>query len=142
MQPNLPSHQLDSSPVKANANITLSDVFPTPPRTANLESSPAPKRILDRKRDIATPSESTDENHLQKSTRIHAGDLPSASALTTAWDRQQFSKKRSQYYGEVFAYREPHNTAKDRVVRDSMIVAEIKLNCKVSDPEIIQSRRY
>jgi hypothetical protein len=123
-------HELDSSPVRAP--IKMSDVFPTPPKAADLHSSSAPNKILDLKRAASTPPEVTNENYMRTSSKMAVNDLLSAPHLASAWDRQQLSKKRSQYYGEVFAYREPHNTAKDRVTRDSVIVAEIKLNCKVS----------
>jgi hypothetical protein len=126
-----PSNEPESSPLHNVVNMSMSDVFPTPPKAADLRSSPAPKRILEFTRAASTPPEITNENYLRISSKILGGDLPPVSNLATAWDRQQLSKKRSQYYGEVFAYREPRNTAKDRVTRDSVIVAEIKLNCKV-----------
>ena len=112
--------------------MPMPHVFPTPPKAADLQSSPTPNKVLESQRAASTPPEVTNENYLRAASKILAGDLPTASHLATAWDRQQLSKKRSQYYGEVFAYREPHNTAKDRVARDSIIMAEVKLNCKVS----------
>jgi hypothetical protein len=118
------SQEVDSSPVQGGVKTSLSGVFQTRTRPADLGSPHVPKKILNFTRAASTPSEITNENC--------ARQLPSASHLAAAWDRQQLSKKRSQYYGEAFAYREPHNTAKDRVTRDSVIVAEIKLNCEVS----------
>lgn len=112
--------------------MSVSDVFPTPPKAGYTRLSTAPKKILDFKRAASTPPETTNQNYLRSSSRINGENLPPVSRLATVWDHQQLSKKRSQYYGEVFEYRGPHNTAKDRVTRDSVIVAEIKLNCKVS----------
>ncbi len=93
---------------------------------------PAQNTITESQRAASTPPEITNENYVRSSSKILVRDLPTAPNLATTWGRQQLSKKRGQYYGEVFAYREPHNTAKDRVIRDSVIIAEIKLNCKVS----------
>ena len=42
------------------------------------------------------------------------------------------SRKKSQFYSEVFAYREPNLTARDRVHRYSVITAEVKTNVIVS----------
>jgi hypothetical protein len=52
----------------------------------------------------------------------------SASALTSTPQSRELSKRRSQYYGEIFAYREPHQSARERVTRDSMVMAELKTN--------------
>lgn len=136
MRENTPSRDFDSSPLQGTVNMSTSDVFPTPPKAVDLRSSSAPKKVPEYKRAASTPPEITNENYLRIPGKILAPDLPTASHLATTWDRQQLSKKRSQYYGEVFAYREPHNTAKDRVTRDSVIVAEIKLNCKVGLQEL------
>lgn len=125
-----PSRELGSSPLQGSIN-KMSDVFPTPPKAADVQLSPPPKNIHDLKRAASTPPETTNEKYLRSSDKVRGGDSPSSSHPATAWDRQQLSKKRSQYYGEIFAYREPRNTAKDRVARDSVIVANIRLNCKV-----------
>ncbi|KAL9010169.1 MAG: hypothetical protein Q9173_004869 [Seirophora scorigena] len=43
------------------------------------------------------------------------------------------SRRKSQYYSEVFAYREPNLTARERVNRFSVITAEVKTNVIVKD---------
>ncbi|KAL8933602.1 MAG: hypothetical protein Q9211_005689 [Gyalolechia sp. 1 TL-2023] len=43
------------------------------------------------------------------------------------------SRRKSQFYGEVFAYREPNVTARDRVNRYSVIACEVKTNVIVRD---------
>lgn len=42
------------------------------------------------------------------------------------------SRRKSQFYSEVFAYREPNVTARDRVNRYSVITCEVKTNVIVS----------
>lgn len=44
------------------------------------------------------------------------------------------SRRKSQYYSEVFAYREPNLTARERVNRFSVITAEVKTNVIVRYP--------
>lgn len=62
----------------------------------------------------------------------------------------QLSKEKSQYYTEAFAYREATNTAKERVTRDSVIIAEVKLNhcvsslfraASIADPQQLESEQ-
>ena len=107
------------------------DVFPSPSIRVRGRSSPAPKKLLELKRAVSTPPEFTHENRSLSSSRP-TEDLPSASSLAQSWNRQQLSKKRSQYYDGAFAYREVAHTAKDRVARDALVLAEVKLNCFVS----------
>ncbi len=44
------------------------------------------------------------------------------------------SKRKSQFYGEVFAYREPNVSARDRIHQFSIITVEVKTNVIVSSP--------
>ncbi|KAL8785616.1 MAG: hypothetical protein Q9213_003270 [Squamulea squamosa] len=46
------------------------------------------------------------------------------------------SRRKSQFYSEVFAYREPNLTTRDRVHRYSIITAEVKTNVIVKDEYI------
>ncbi|ERF69065.1 hypothetical protein EPUS_01021 [Endocarpon pusillum Z07020] len=131
MEQTTPARDLESSPPQGSHNLCISDIFPKSPRAANNRSLSTQKTIVESQRAASTPPEMTNENYVRTSSTILARDLPMASELASPWDHQQLSKKRSQYYGGFFAYREPHNTAKDRVIRDSVIIAEIKLNCKL-----------
>lgn len=104
----------------------------TAPRAADSRSQSTARRLLDFKRASSPLPAIKIDDHLKSSSIARSPHLPSAVNLATSWDRQQLSKKRSQYYGEIFAYREPHNTAKDRVTRDAVIVADIKFSGHVS----------
>ena len=44
------------------------------------------------------------------------------------------AKRRNQYFGEVFAFREQPNAAKERASRESFLIAEVKTNVIVSRP--------
>ena len=109
-----------------------SEIFPTPISRGKGKMSPAPAKRFENKRSVSTPPEITDENHNPGSSKSTLGELPPWTSLGHSWNRQQWSKKKSQYYGEAFAVREPNNTARDRITSDSLITAEIRLNCGVS----------
>ncbi|KAG4437297.1 hypothetical protein IFR05_007235 [Cadophora sp. M221] len=48
-------------------------------------------------------------------------------------ERKELAKRKSQYYGDVFAYREPNTSARERVTKESMIVADVRTNVIVHD---------
>lgn len=52
----------------------------------------------------------------------------SASALVSTPQSRELNRRRSQYYGEVFGDREPYQDARERVTRDSLVMAELKTN--------------
>ena len=112
----------------------VEDAFPTPPRgkipdpafCVNGRLSSAPDKFLNMQRAQSTPPELTNDPQLANRR------IPGASSAEQSWSQRQLSKRRSQYYSDAFSYREPHNNAKERVVRDSIILAEVNLNCCVS----------
>jgi hypothetical protein len=133
----------EHTPTSTASHVRASQVenaFPTPPRGVtpdasfriNGRSSPAPAKLLNMQRARSTPPELTNDNAFRHVSYGTSSDLPDAASLEQSWSRAHLSKKRSQYYSDAFAYREPQNSARERVVRDSMIIAEVKLNCCVS----------
>ena len=96
---------------------------PAPPPSVNPPSY---------RRAQSTPPEHTNDTQFRGVNRATTGHASEASTLDSSWSRLQLSKKKSQYFTEAFGYREPRNTARDRVTRDSVILAEVKLNCCVS----------
>lgn len=118
----------------------VENAFPTPPRPndsdsslpANGRASPGPRKFMNFQRAQSTPPDLTDSSRIRSLTRGTDGALPDIHNLEQSWSRLHLSKKKSQYYSDVFAYREPNNSARDRVVRDSVILADVKLNCCVS----------
>jgi hypothetical protein len=126
---------------EANQSTLSIDVFATPSIQNSGQPSPPPTKLPLLKRAASTPPETTNENVVLRSSRGAGGDLSSASNLQESWNRQQLSKKRSQYYEGAFAYREANNTARTRVTKDSLVIADVKLNCKVRH-EFNQNRRF
>lgn len=48
---------------------------------------------------------------------------------------RETGKARNQFYTEVFAYREPNITPKDRIYSDAIVTVEVKTNVIVNSPE-------
>lgn len=48
-------------------------------------------------------------------------------------EQKDLAKRKSQYYGDVFAHREPNNSARERVSRESPILADVRTNVIVQD---------
>ncbi len=49
-------------------------------------------------------------------------------------EQKELAKKKSQYYGDVFASREPNASARERVTKESPILADVRTNVIVSWP--------
>lgn len=114
------------------------DAFGTPTLTHSLRTkgrmSPAPNKLLEMVRASSTPPDiGFPKNRPNLPSHESSAGLSSATNLEQIWKRRELSKKKSQYYDEAFAYREPNHSAKDRVLRDSVVTAAVKLNCHVWD---------
>ncbi len=125
----------DISPV----SITAKD-FPTPQgqvfsvtkRDRGLVSptqSTFPFTAEDEAHAIPTPRETMEEKALTRTMeRGSPGDgAKTATAIGTP-QQQDLRKKKSQFYTEVFSYREPNLSPKERVYKDSVITAEVRTN--------------
>lgn len=95
--------------------------------------SPAPNKLLEMVRASSTPPDIGLPQQRKACLGNSWNGLSSTTNLEQSWKRQELSKKKSQYYDEAFAYRETNNSAKDRVSRDSVVTATVKLNCHVWD---------
>lgn len=79
------------------------------------------EKILARPIDRGTPGEST-----------------YASINTGNQHQNELRRNKSQYYTEVFSYREPNLSPRDRISKDSVITAEIKTNVIVRTHSLFQ----
>lgn len=50
------------------------------------------------------------------------------SATNSTPQQQELRKKKSQFYTEVFSYREPNLSPKERVYKESIVTAEVRTN--------------
>lgn len=59
------------------------------------------------------------------------GDAAIFSSLKTP-EQQEMAKRKSQYYENQFAYREANGSARERVLKESIITADVRTNVIVS----------
>ncbi|KAF7879211.1 hypothetical protein EAF04_000409 [Stromatinia cepivora] len=94
-----------------------------------LPPSPADSDKMDISRPSTSPSPIIIEG--QRITRDISRGTPgdiTKSSMSKSPEQKQLAKKRSQYYGDAFAYREPTGSARERVSRDSMVLCELVTN--------------
>ncbi|TGO20218.1 hypothetical protein BPAE_0322g00060 [Botrytis paeoniae] len=94
-----------------------------------LPPSPADSDMMD----LSPPSSSTSPIILegQRITRDISRGTPGdmqKSSVSKSPEQKQLAMKRSQYYGDAFAYRESAGSARERVSRDSMVLCELVTN--------------
>ena len=129
--PQTPVSSMSSPKGKNRAGSSpQTDIFPTPIQPTKPTPSSPPRRQYAIVRASSTPAELTNVGQPSNASRRTLGDLP--STLQKSWNRQQLSKKRSQYYDSAFAEREPNNSARERVAKDSIVTVEVKVNFLVS----------
>lgn len=78
---------------------------------------------------ISTPRDIMDEKAIARGRdRGAPGDGPIMSATNGTPQQQDLRRKKSQFYTEVFSYREPNLSPKERIYKDSIVTAEVKTN--------------
>lgn len=78
---------------------------------------------------ITTPSETMEEKAVTRNIdRGAPGDGAIIAASNGRSQQQELRKKKSQFYTEVFSYREPNLSPKDRIYKDSIVTAEVRTN--------------
>ncbi|PGH26455.1 hypothetical protein AJ80_01768 [Polytolypa hystricis UAMH7299] len=101
------------------------------PTNKNNNKKPSHRRS---KKVAAVMSSGGDSNSLTKElSRGTPTDGSVTASLKKSPSQQEMAKKRSQYFDEVFASREPYNTPRHRVNQDSIVVVEIKTNIPIKD---------
>lgn len=63
------------------------------------------------------------------------GDHAIFSANKTP-EQKQMAKRRSQYFGDAFAYRESNTSPRERVSRESVVMVEVRTNVIVSSTQV------
>ena len=134
---------------------------PTP--TANDFPTPAGQTFIVAKRDqgLVSPAESAfsffDEGSphamstsdlMEERTRARPmergtpGESTYASINPGNQQQTELRRNKSQYYTEVFSYREPNLSPRDRISKDSVITAEVKTNVIVRPRSLFPPRVY
>ncbi|KAH0547936.1 hypothetical protein GP486_008323 [Trichoglossum hirsutum] len=86
---------------------------------AKLQPAPEKSAFLDQMADMSI---------LRPMERGAPGDRALIAMVQRGDAEKQLSRKRSQFYGEVFAVREGGGSARERVAKDSMVMAEVRTN--------------
>ncbi|KAF4631795.1 hypothetical protein G7Y89_g6333 [Cudoniella acicularis] len=130
----------DSPSQPADAALLIDRRKKDPVSHIQLPPSPADSDIV--MPDTSSPSSSlsatTREGH--RITRPIDRGAPGDQAIfseTKTPEQKALAKRKSQYYGDVFAAREPVSSARERLSRESMIMADIKTNVIVRNPQMI-----
>jgi hypothetical protein len=94
----------------------------------NLPPSPAKSVMASSQSMGVSGSITTEEKRLIRDLeRGTPGDAAIFSAGKTP-EQREISKKKSQFYGDAFAYRESNSSARERVLRESIVMADIRTN--------------
>ena len=114
----------------AASSFSFQDNEPPPDHTI----SRPPSSSSSLSHSISTPRcDFEKESMLQTIIRGVPGDgLPLSTPTRTPQERD-LAKKKSLYYQEVFAHREPNLTPKERVYKDSVITVDVKTNVIVGN---------
>jgi hypothetical protein len=117
-----------------------------PPPPLNLPPSPADSDMSSHEQ--PSSPRTTEETRLTRNIDRGAPGDQAIFSENKSPRQREIARKRSQYYGDAFAAREPISSARERVSRDSMVLAEIKTNVIVGAPfkllhgKILMPSRY
>lgn len=111
-----------------------------PPSPANSDSrmrhaSPRESPVARMRQASLSESPSATNRESNRITREINRGAPGDQAIFSEGktpEQKELAKKKSQYYGDVFANREPMNSARERISRESYIMADVRTNVIVS----------
>jgi hypothetical protein len=130
-----PEESLPSSPEQPRVEpirhrVSLIELPPSP-----ADSDPAMRHASPRGSSPGSASPSATTREEQRITRNidrgAPGDQSIFSAAKTP-EQKELAKKKSQYYGDLFAARESNSSARERVLKESPILADVRTNVIVS----------
>lgn len=113
--PRAPGQNL-TVPGQANGHTSQFQSIFSSSRNGPAQPSPTGADLIDEKQIT---------KHLKKSSQ---GDVVPALSVPRSHEETQQSRRKSSFYGDVFAYRESYTSVKDRIARESVVVAEVKTN--------------
>lgn len=115
---------------KRRSAVSLRELPPSP-ANSDLDASTMPP----------TSALSKDESRLFRPLERGApGDQAIFSDSKTP-EQKDLAKRKSQFYTEAFAQREPNSSARERISRESMVVADVRTNVIVSSLPIAKNSR-
>jgi murein DD-endopeptidase MepM/ murein hydrolase activator NlpD len=132
-----PEESLPSSPQQPRAD-------PIKKRASFIELPPSPvdsdiamRQASPRGSPSATTSTSATTREEQRVTRDIDRGAPGDQAIFSdakTPEQKQLAKRKSQYYQDVFSARESNSSPRERVLKESPILADVRTNVIVSSP--------
>lgn len=101
---------------------------------------PSPAESTERHRSTPSPMGAEEDRIMNGIVRGAPGDQSIFSEGKTP-EQKQVNRRKSQFYGETFAQREPITSARERVSRESPIIADLRTNVIVSRKVVGQVAR-
>ena len=84
---------------------------------------------------VATSPDVIEEKSIFRHTdRGAPGDGALLSMANGTPQQTELQKKKSQFYSDVFAYREPNLSPREKIYKETIIMAEVKTNVIVRSP--------
>ena len=107
------------------------------PRDGNGFLSPSPSSLsFDESRSTPISDLGEEKQILRKTGRGAPGDASLSTMVRREHENNSsLSRRKSQFYGEVFAYRESNISARNKIHQYSVITAEVKTNVIVRPPD-------
>lgn len=98
-----------------------------------LPPSPADSMTIENHVDSG-PLDQTDKERDRITNQIERGTPGDAAIFSDKKtpEQREAAKRKSQFYNDEFAYREPLTSAKERIVKESVVIADIRTNVIVS----------
>lgn len=129
--------QNDSVPLPEGTKTPSPDTFPRAASQLVIKSHPDRALVPtydseDKETYIQAGQPVADRGEEKEMVRQMKRGAPGDAYLKTMVQRgpedTERSRQKNKFYGEVFAYREPNTSARDRIARDSVVTAEVKTN--------------
>lgn len=119
-----------AAPIKKRASLVELPPSPADSDIAMRHASPTGSPSV-------TTSTSATDREEQRITRNIDRGAPGDKAIFSdakSPEQKQLAKRKSQYYQDVFAARESNSSARERVLKESPVLADVRTNVIVSSP--------
>jgi hypothetical protein len=133
-----PEESLPSSPEPPRADLIKKRAPPIELPPSPADSDIAMRQASPRGSPSVTTSTSATTREEQRITRNINRGAPGDQAIFSdakTPEQKQLAKKKSQYYQDVFSARESNISARERVLKESPILADVRTNVIVSSAD-------
>ena len=125
-------------PTSSHGRHGTKEAAKTRRETSSASSNPSARSLEDdesQSQNVSVHTDLADERQIHKhSNRSDSTDTTLMATAKRGTEDPDLARKRSQFFGQVFAYREPHSTIREKIHEYSVITAEVKTNIIVCRP--------